>query len=754
MKQNSDIRYPTPEFLPPCGHPRVFFRAEKIPEIKVNMLHEESRFAYGEYIFYLKKSPDEFEYSEKVSRGDLNSIVCKAFEYATSQNTEYAKQAIDAVIKLGDKINFDSVSTYNEHAAIGRYMTVCGFVYDWCYDILTDKEKEKLYKHTIRSAKLAEVDYPPVKKGSVFTHGTEDQIQINLLIPGIAMYDEYPDIYLNSAGRIFSEFTESKSFLASGKCYPGGTHYAGVRLGYDMLCMFIFERMGYPDIYGRGYEQQLMSYLYNRRPDGGILYDGDSSQKTKTGYISLGQKAYFLAANYFNNPYFKNEFLRGGFSPDILPVEFFCFNNPDLKAETYDELPLSRYLPSYRGEMLCRTDWADGKNANTVVADMKINEYNFTEHSHYDSGSFQLYYKGYLATDSGYYQSSVFEVLPLPVKNDGNTHCDSMYANQYQRRTIAHNCITVYDPDEVFYDTTRTYKIENDGGQKAPTKWGEVDRLSYFLDESHGYHVGKVLGHGMGQDKIKPDYTYLKGDLSNAYSGKIESYQRSFMFFNLKNDDNPAALIVFDRVVTSNPNFKKTWLLHTLEEPHFENGTITVSDSRKGYGGKLTVNTVLPKADNILFNKDGGYDTETMSGAKVGNNVYYAKLNKGQNNEAGGWRTEISPKKASRTDYFLNVLQVSEGNVLDVCCTENESYACVMIADRAAAFSKKSKKEKSKAEIKICGEGSFKITVSDLFEGIWNISKNGKHFGEVTVNANDGIACFEGTGGDYMLIKK
>lgn len=92
--------------------------------------------------------------------------------------------------------------------------------------------------------------------------------------------------------------------------------------------------------------------------------------------------------------------------------------------------------------------------------------------------------------------------------------------------------------------------------------------------------------------------------------------------------------------------------------------------------------------------------------------------------------------------------------MLDVCCTENESYACVMIADRAAAFSKKSEKEKSKAEIKICGEGSFKITVSDLFAGIWNISKNGEHIGEVTVNADESIACFEGTGGDYLLIRK
>ncbi|MDY3304325.1 MAG: hypothetical protein SOW78_08640 [Clostridia bacterium] len=108
----------------------------------------------------------------------------------------------------------------------------------------------------MQAAKRAEIGYPPTKLGSVFTHGVEDQLQVNLIIPGVAMYDEYPDIYLNSAGRLFKEFIEAKEFLASGKVYPQGTHYMGFRLKYDLLCMCIFERVGYPDIYGSGYSEQ------------------------------------------------------------------------------------------------------------------------------------------------------------------------------------------------------------------------------------------------------------------------------------------------------------------------------------------------------------------------------------------------------------------------------------------------------------------------------------------------------------------
>ena len=745
------VVYPEPDFYPPSGHPRVYFRADDIPTIKSNMTNSENAAYYEKYKFYAGISPDRYKHNGSVDSSEIETITCKAFAYAIEADKKSGTEAVDMALSLGESIAFDSMTTYNQRASLGKYMTVCGFVYDWCYDLLTDDQKDALYEYTIAAAKRAEIGYPPTKLGSVFTHGVEDQLQVNLIIPGVAMYDEYPDIYLNSAGRLFKEFIEAKEFLASGKVYPQGTHYMGFRLKYDLLCMYIFDRMGYPDIYGSGYSEQMISYLYNRRPDGGLLYDGDAWEKKTNGYISLGQKVYFLAANYFKNPYFKYEYLRDTSSSGITPVEFLCFNDPSVGVKSPDDLPLSRYLPGYRGEMLCRTDWDDGKDANTVVASMKINEYNLAEHQHYDSGSFQLYYKGYLATDSGYYQAAVHETLPLPVQNDGNTNCDSLYANQYQRRTIAHNCITVYDPGEVFYDTTRSYTLENDGGQKAPTKWSTSSGLSYFLDENNGYHVGKVLGHEIGEDEVKPDYTYLKGDLSNAYSSKISDYERSFMFLNLKNDENPAALIVFDRVKTSNPEFKKTWLLHTLEEPQTTGSRTVASDTRSGYGGKLTLDTLLPAADNLSIDKDGGYDTATMSGAKVGDTVYWAAINAGDRNEAGGWRLEVSPKNASDTDYFLNVLQVGEGEPLDVSLIETDTHAGAVIADRVTVFAKDKNRTKENVAFSFGGSGTYKITVADLNEGTWQVYANGEYVKDVCVDKDGGVASFEGACASYEL---
>ena len=47
----------------------------------------------------------------------------------------------------------------------------------------------------------------------------------------------------------------------------------------------------------------------------------------------------------------------------------------------------------------------------------------------------------------------------------------------------------------------------------------------------------------------------------------MSDFDRSFLFYNLKDETHPAAMIVFDRVVSKNKDFKKTWLLHGVEEP-------------------------------------------------------------------------------------------------------------------------------------------------------------------------------------------
>ncbi len=86
----------------------------------------------------------------------------------------------------------------------------------------------------------------------------------------------------------------------------------------------------------------------------------------------------------------------------------------------------------------------------------------------------------------------------------------------------------------------------------------------------------------------------MQGDLTEAYGKKVRQVTRSFVFLNLRNSQVPAALVVFDRVVSVNPEFRKYWLLHTLEEPHVDTASAVVDCIQYGNSGRLTLDTLLP----------------------------------------------------------------------------------------------------------------------------------------------------------------
>ena len=157
--------------------------------------------------------------------------------------------------------------------------------------------------------------------------------------------------------------------------------------------------------------------------------------------------------------------------------------------------------------MIARTGWND----DAVIAEMKINEQFAGNHQHLDGGSFQLYSTGPLAIDSGIYQS---------VQGGYN----SPNNKNYTKRTIAHNSLLIYDPDEVFEcfnygGADKTQTAANDGGQRMPgIGWDTCRSLEQLLSEE--YTVGKTLAHGFGPDREKPVYSYLKGDITQAYSKK------------------------------------------------------------------------------------------------------------------------------------------------------------------------------------------------------------------------------------------
>lgn len=93
------------------------------------------------------------------------------------------------------------------------------------------------------------------------------------------------------------------------------------------------------------------------------------------------------------------------------------------------------------------------------------------------------------------------------------------------------------------------------------------------------------------------------------------------------------------------PVLKKRGFCTGPTEPTIDkNRTVFVNDEN-GYNGKMTVDTLLPKADNTKIEVIGGEgQTAWVDGTDYTADI---KLDKNLTHEAQGWRIEISPDKAS-----------------------------------------------------------------------------------------------------------
>ncbi len=745
--------YPAPPFYLPAGHPRVYFTTKELPRLLANTAKEQNSQAWQAQLQNLSKGTDGLLPKPADGKGInadssvLAIIESHAFDFALRGNRVNGRKSIAAMRNYIKTAVFPTTDYDNA----GQTVFTIGAVYDWCYPLLTAEDREIFYQAVIHFAGLMEVGWPPVKQGNVVGHGPEGQILRDLMSAGIAMFDEHPEIYKMVAGRFFSRMVETKKFLYLAHMHSQGSHYVNYRGQWEMLATWIFDRMGLPQVFGPDQHYFMYWTLYARRADGQVLRDGDThinNNRLGTYYVEPA-RTFFLAANYFNDPYYKNEAMRelSGLAPThssknqaLNPVEILVFNHPELAPRPFDELPLSHYFPPPMGRMIARTDWELGLKSPAVVAEMKINEWNFGNHQHLDAGAFQIYYRGTLANDSGYYQAKI--ITAKTQGNDGGTGYGSDYDFNYNKRSIAHNVVTIFDPAEKFGSRA------NDGGQQFRL---EPKEHSDLMNPANGHRISRVLGHGFGPDANQPDYTYLKGDLTKAYSEKIKAYERSFVFLNLKQADHPAALIVFDRVVSSNPGFRKTWLLHGLEPPEIKGNHAVFKDTRPGYTGKLTVDTLLPEASDTTITSIGGPGKEGW----VDGTNYLALLRPEGNNEGGGWRIEVSPKTARETDCFLNVLQVGDHTpdvpALAVERIESGTHAGLRLADRVVLFAKARDRSSSPISFSFAGGGKPGILVADLKAGSWSIERNGKPSGTVTVSSEEGVAYFQGEAGSYRL---
>ena len=167
-------------------------------------------------------------------------------------------------------------------------------------------------------------------------------------------------------------------------------------------------------------------------------------------------------------------------------------------------------------------------------------------HQHSDAGAFQIWYRGPLATDIGDY---------------GSTYGVGYDAN-FNKRSLAHNMLRVYDPDEKFGNG----RFDNDGGARFVYATA-VPMTVEAYEKSAEHDYGTPRSVSIGPDKMRPAYSFLAADLTNAYSKKIKHYMRLFVFLNQQSREQPAGFLVCDLVESSNPEFQKFFQVSSYYPP-------------------------------------------------------------------------------------------------------------------------------------------------------------------------------------------
>ena len=302
---------------------------------------------------------------------------------------------------------------------------------------------------------------------------------------------------------------------------------------------------------------------------------------------------------------------RGGYIPyPLLQTELE--EAPEALALEEFNLPMARHFEAM-GQVFMRS----GTGIDDTYALFACGGQS-SGHRHYDATHFTLYKQGFLALDSGTRQ--------------GNT--DGL--QNYYAQTIAHNCILIKMP-----------------GEKPSTYWnGEV------YDQAGGQN--KTLGSEVIAFETGPYYSYVAGDATPVYSSeKCELIVRQFIFLP------PDHFVVFDRVVSTQADYAKTWLMHHANEPVFD-GNTWHSDQNNG---RIFCRTLLP--EDATVEPVGGPGKEFLvegvnysltagaSAALIERGIKPLEVEEVPE-LMGRWRVEVRPGAERTNDVFLHLIQVGD----------------------------------------------------------------------------------------------
>lgn len=729
-------------------HPRLNVNADMLPRIRQILGRSEASELAKNFWELADEKFDGTVALPPDNRSNYNGrhhaiIEAKALAYLITGDELYAYEAIFAAknYMLSVVIRHDLKSDI--FRGWGRIMTVVGEVYDWCYPLMTERDKYqficgaewKLCRDcTCGKGDKMTIGFPPVNQCAIQGHGTNVALQRDYLGFAIAVFDEYPDWWDLIGGRFYSEYVPANNVFYSAGMNPQGTNnYVWGKLYAQLHSAWLIKVMSGDIPYDRGIEDVVYGLLGMKMPNGRYfnLGDGPISAEGAVGRVTHLAVAAALFpsailkhhARVYTKDYTYYDWDIGGsmMSPTLYAI-FLAngYEGEEAKTDT-DGLDKVFYYGSPMGQMTARSDWRESSPA--VM--MRISELSGGNHDHEDAGTFQIYYKGCYTAESGLYGSGA---------GYGTAH-----HKHWHQSTISHNGLLIYNPE--LADMCNGWYSggqERHGGVTSMHEWLNTDKQ----------RTGKVTGHEskiLENSKLK--FAYLGGNITQAYSSKtVDDVERRMLAVYRECEKYPMFFVIYDRITSTDPSYKKSFLMHTVTEPTVFENTATYVQNQ----GKIVLTTLTDGANISKYGGKGNSffingEKGCLNVAEDGKGTAARKGDSDVLSDGALWGRIQIDSVGSKTDHMLNVIYVTDSDNLDTICPEKletDSVIGMRMEEVVTVFVKSPERCSREIEFNICGEGSVDCYVSGLSAGAWTVSVNGKEFTEVTVTEESGLASF------------
>ena len=566
--------------------------------------------------------------------------------------------------------------------------------YDWLYnhpafdEALKARVAQQLLDGAIATAATPDLQHPD--QASYHNYTTRFLGLTTFAICAVAKHrpqDARVEDLRDKTHRAFQNILQVSNFVSPCGSYHESMDY--MRISYVPMAMLAeLQRTTTgvdPALRFGTYRSFTDTYLYKLLPDGTPSREGDNE------YPILDDRDTAVlgyAVHRFKNPYAAWLLRDSGFAVQTWasPVLDFLWNDPDVTprnpAVTHpDEVPRHRYFPGV-DQVVFRKEW----NSEATRIEFDCGPY-LAKHQHLDRNHFTIYHRGHLAIDSG----------------ADYTDSESPHYLNYYRRTVAHNTMLIYDPQEHFFWSENVVQAANDGGQRMDSSrfWNSVRSLKDWEKTRDIWDIGHLkIVDNVDETSGQSGYHYALGDATRAYSPhKLRCFTRQLLYL-----PGMDVLLVFDRVVSTDPKFRKTWLLHGVNMPWVEGTGTTSSNGEESFGnagqfrlqegeGEVLVHTLLPLQHTTARRGGAGHEFWTPGDAKGGawgtgrnwplepaeggplpddpeeramwktfwgNEIKKISRSNRRNVVPGAWRVEVSPAKPQLEDHFLHAFEIND----------------------------------------------------------------------------------------------